>query len=138
MYKQLEDKEIVWSGSTRKFTSPNKICIELDVADEIPPFLYSLTPALKNFKGLLMRLGAKEKPFAMMYGDILRKMAKVCGDDYLNSNELCKALKAMECFFKACSSFYFCKILLSIRLGVMLCYFETISRLFLKFICNEY
>ena len=27
-------------------------------------------------------------------------MAKVCGDDYLNSNELCKGLKAMECFFK--------------------------------------
>jgi hypothetical protein len=24
----------------------------------------------------------------------------VCGTDYLNSNELCKALKAMECFFK--------------------------------------
>lgn len=100
MYKQLEDKEIVWSASTRKFTSPNKICVELAIADEIPPFLYSLTPALKNFRGLLIRLGAKEKPFPMMYGDILRKMAKVCGDDYLNSNELCKALKAMECFFK--------------------------------------
>ena len=100
MYKQLEDKEIVWSSSTRKFVSPNKICIQLEIGDEIPPFLYSLTPSLKNFKGLLMRLGAKEKPYPMLYGDILRKMAKVCGDDYLNSNELCKALKAMECFFK--------------------------------------
>lgn len=100
MYKQLEDKEIVWSASTRKFVSPNKICIQLEIADEIPPFLYSLTPSLKNFKSLLMRLGAKEKPYPMLYGDILRKMAKVCGDDYLNSNELCKGLKAMECFFK--------------------------------------
>ncbi len=100
MYKQLEDKEIVWSASTRKFVSPNKLCIELDLADEIPPFLYSLTPSLKTFKSLLLRLGAKDKPYPMLYGDILRKMAKVCGDDYLNSNELCKALKAMECFFK--------------------------------------
>jgi hypothetical protein len=100
MYKQLEDKEIVWSSSTRKFISPNKICIQLDIADEIPPFLYSLTPSLKTFRNLLLRLGAKDKPYPMLYGDILRKMAKVCGDDYLNSNELCKAIKAMECFFK--------------------------------------
>ena len=100
MYKQLEDKEIVWSASTRKFVAPNKVCVELEINDEIPPFLYSLTPALKSFKGLLLRLGAKDKPYPMLYGDILRKMAKVCGDDYLNSNELCKALKAMELFFK--------------------------------------
>jgi hypothetical protein len=36
----------------------------------------------------------------MLYGDILRKLSKVCEQDYLNSNELCKSLKAMECFFK--------------------------------------
>jgi len=100
IYKQLEDKEIVWSASTRKFVSPNKICIQLEPCDEIPPFLYSLTPALKTYKSLLLRLGARDKPYSMLYGDILRKMAKVCGDDYLNSNELCKAIKAMECFFK--------------------------------------
>lgn len=100
MYKQLEDKEIVWSSTTRRFVSPNKICVQLDPCDEIPPFLYSLTPSLRTFKGLLLRLGAKDKPYSMLYGDMLRKMAKVCADDYLNSNELCKALKAMECFFK--------------------------------------
>jgi hypothetical protein len=96
----LEDKEIVWSSSTRKFISPNKICTQLDPLDEIPPFLYALTPSLRSFKALFVRLGATEKPYPMLYGNILRKMAKVCGDDYLNSNELCKALKAMECFFK--------------------------------------
>lgn len=100
IYKQLEDKEIVWSSSTRKFISPNKICIQLDAQDEIPPFLYALTSSLRSFKSLFVRLGAHEKPYPMLYGNILRKMAKVCGDDYLNSNELCKALKAMECFFK--------------------------------------
>lgn len=98
--RQLEDKDIVWSSTTRKFVAPNKICIQLDNGDEIPPFLFSLSPALKTFKNLFQRLGARDKPFPMLYGDILRKMAKVCGDDYLNSNELCKALKAMECFFK--------------------------------------
>jgi hypothetical protein len=100
MCKQLEEKEIVWSSTTRKFVAPSKICIALDAADEIAPFLYSLAPSLKTYKSLLIRLGAKERPYAMLYGDILRKMAKVCGDDYLNSNELCKALRAMECFFK--------------------------------------
>ena len=98
--KQLEDKDIVWSSSTRKFVAPAKICIQLDAQDEIPPFLYSFPTQLQQFKSLFIRLGSKNKPYAMLYGDILRKMAKVCGDDYLNSNELCKALKAMECFFK--------------------------------------
>lgn len=98
--KQLEEKDIVWSSTTRKFVAPNKLCIQLDPADEIPPFLFSLSPALKSFKSLFLRLGARDKPYPMLYGDILRKMAKVCGDDYLNSNELCKGLKAMECFFK--------------------------------------
>lgn len=100
IYKQLEDKEIVWSSSARRFISPNKICIQLEAQDEIVPFLFSLSPSMRPYKNLLIKLGAKDKPYAMLYGDILRKMAKVCGDDYLNSNELCKALKAMECFFK--------------------------------------
>lgn len=98
--KQLEDKDIVWSSSTRKFVSPGKICIQLEASDEIAPFVFSLTPSLRQFKSLFVRLGAKDKPYPMLYGDILRKMARVCGDDYLNSNELCKALRAMEYFFK--------------------------------------
>ena len=98
--KQLEDKEIVWSDTTRKFVSPNKICVNLEASDECAPFLYSLSADLVDYKSLFVRLGAKDKPNAMLYGDILRKMAKVCANDYLNSNELCKALKAMEGFFK--------------------------------------
>lgn len=99
-FKQLEDKEIVWSSTNRRFVAPSRVCVQLDPVDEIPPFVYSLGPSLRQFKNLFFRLGAKDKPYAMLYGDILRKMAKVCADDYLNSNELCKALKAMECFFK--------------------------------------
>lgn len=75
--KQLEDKDIVWSSTTRKFVAPNKLCIQLDAVDEIPPFLFSLSPALKSFKNLFLRLGARDKPYPMLYGDILRKMAKV-------------------------------------------------------------
>lgn len=75
--KQLDDKDIVWSSTTRKFVAPNKLCIQLEPADEIPPFLFSLAPALKPFKNLFLRLGAREKPYPMLYGDMLRKMAKV-------------------------------------------------------------
>ena len=99
-YRQLEEKEIVWSTSNRRFVAPSSVCVQLDVTDELAPFVYSLSISLREFKTLFMRLGAKDRPYSMLYGDILRKMAKVCGDDYLNSNELCKALKAMECFFK--------------------------------------
>lgn len=77
IYKQLEDKDIVWSSTTRKFVAPNKICIQLDPNDEIPPFLFSLSPALRSFKNLFLRLGARDKAYPMLYGDILRKMAKV-------------------------------------------------------------
>ena len=80
--------------------SPDKICIELDEQDEIIPFLYSLSKAFRSFKKFFLLLGAIEKPYPMLYGNILKKMAYVCKDDYLNSNELCKALKAEEEFFK--------------------------------------
>ena len=100
MCKQLEDKEIVWSARARKFVTPARLCVELPASDEIAPFLFALAPQFARFAALFVRLGAKRRPYAMLYADILRKMAKVCGDDYLNSNELCKALKAMECFFR--------------------------------------
>ena len=100
IYKQLEEKEIIWSQSTRSFISPKRVCLDLSEDDEIPPFLYTIPASLSEYKQLFLRLGAREKPYAMLYGDILRKMAQVCNKDYLNSNELCKALKAMECFFK--------------------------------------
>jgi hypothetical protein len=77
VYKQFEDKEIVWSASTKRFVKATQICMDLDVDDEITPFLYSLTNKLAQYKQLFLRLGAKEKPYPMLYGDILRKMSKV-------------------------------------------------------------
>ena len=76
------------------------ICLDIEEKDEIVPFLYSLPSQFKHFKGFFIRLGATEKAHPMVYGNILKKMAFVCGQDYLNSNELCKALKAEEEFFR--------------------------------------
>jgi hypothetical protein len=62
--------------------------VHWDPVDECPLFLYSLSqPQLHEYKALLVRFGAKDKPCAMLYGDILRKMAKVCANNYMN--ELC-------------------------------------------------
>jgi hypothetical protein len=77
IYKQFEDKEIIWSATTKRFVKPMQICIDLPVNDEITPFLYSLTAKLGQYRQLFLRLGAKERPYPMLYGDILRKMAKV-------------------------------------------------------------
>ena len=76
------------------------ICLDIEEKDEIVPFLYSLPSQFKHFKGFFIRLGATEKAHPMVYGNILKKMAFVCVQDYLNSNELCKALKAEEEFFR--------------------------------------
>jgi len=53
-----------------------------------------------DYKDLFVQIGLQAEIHSMLYGDILRKLSKVCEQDYLNSNELCKSLKAMECFFK--------------------------------------
>ena len=53
-----------------------------------------------EYKDFFLNIGVQLGPHPMLYGDILRKLSKVCDQDYLNSNELCKSLKAMECFFK--------------------------------------
>jgi hypothetical protein len=76
------------------------ICLDIEEKDEIVPFLYSLPSQFRHFKAFFIRLGATEKAHPMVYGNILKKMAFVCGQDYLNSNELCKALKAEEEFFR--------------------------------------
>ena len=55
IYKQLEEKEIIWSHTTKQFIAPNRVCLDLDVDDEIPPFLYSLPQSLCEYKQLFLR-----------------------------------------------------------------------------------
>lgn len=100
VFKELMNKEIVWSSSSKKFVSPEKLCLDIEEKDEIVPFLYSLHNQFKSFKKIFIQLGATEKAHPMIYGNILKKMAFVCDKDFLNSNELCKALKAEVEFFR--------------------------------------
>ena len=100
IYKELEDRECVYSRTRRQFIQAKYFCVNLPASDEIPPFIFSLDAEFHEAKDFFLQLGAQPDPQPMLYGDILRKLSKVCDQDYLNSNELCKSLKAMECFFK--------------------------------------
>ncbi|CAF4092007.1 unnamed protein product, partial [Rotaria magnacalcarata] len=100
IYKELEDREFIYSRTRRQFLQAKFFCLNLPVTDEIPPFIFSLDNDFYQFKDFFLQIGTKSEPHPMLYGDILRKLSKVCDQDYLNSNELCKSLKAMECFFK--------------------------------------
>ncbi|CAM2704787.1 unnamed protein product [Rotaria socialis] len=100
IYKELEDREFIYSRTRRQFLQAKFFCLNLSVTDEIPPFIFSLDNDFYEYKDLFLQIGTKSEPHPMLYGDILRKLSKVCDQDYLNSNELCKSLKAMECFFK--------------------------------------
>lgn len=100
IYKELEDRECIYSRTRRQFLPAKYFCLNLPIADEISPFVFSLDPEFHEYKEFFLLIGTQAEPHPMLYGDILRKLAKVCEQDYLNSNELCKSLKAMECFFK--------------------------------------
>ncbi|UJR25623.1 hypothetical protein I4U23_006975 [Adineta vaga] len=100
IYKELEDRECIYSRTRRQFLHGKYFCLNLPIADEIPPFLFSLDQDFHEYKEFFLHIGVQSEPQPMLYGDILRKLSKVCEQDYLNSNELCKSLKAMECFFK--------------------------------------
>ncbi|CAF3425408.1 unnamed protein product [Rotaria sp. Silwood1] len=100
IYKELEDRECIYSRTRRQFLQAKFFCLNLPVTDEIPPFVFSLDNDFHEYKDFFLQIGTKPEPHPMLYGDILRKLSKVCEQDYLNSNELCKSLKAMECFFK--------------------------------------
>ncbi|CAF1400093.1 unnamed protein product, partial [Didymodactylos carnosus] len=104
IYKELTNKECVYSRTRRQFLYGKYFCINLPIQDEIPPFLFSLPEEFVEYKSFFQQIGAQQEPHPMLYGDILRKLSKVCDTDYLNSNELCKSLKAMECFFKYLST----------------------------------
>jgi hypothetical protein len=100
IYKELEDRECIYSRTRRQFLHGKYFCLNLPITDEIPPFLFSLDQDFYDYKEFFLQIGVQAEPHPMLYGDILRKLSKVCDQDYLNSNELCKSLKAMECFFK--------------------------------------
>jgi hypothetical protein len=100
IYKELEDRECIYSRTRRQFLQAKFFCLNLPISDEIPPFIFSLDKDFHDYKDFFLQIGTQAEPHAMLYGDILRKISKVCEQDYLNSNELCKSLKAMECFFK--------------------------------------
>ena len=100
IYKELEDRECIYSRTRRQFLHGKYFCLNLPIADEIPPFLFAVDHDFDQYKDFFLHIGVQAEPHPMLYGDILRKLSKVCEQDYLNSNELCKSLKAMECFFK--------------------------------------
>ncbi|CAF4815095.1 unnamed protein product, partial [Rotaria socialis] len=100
IYKEFEDIECIYSRTRRQFLQGKYFCLNLPMNDEIPPFLFSLDKDFHEYKDFFLQVGVQAEPHPMLYGDILRKLSKVCDQDYLNSNELCKSLKAMECFFK--------------------------------------
>jgi hypothetical protein len=100
IYKELEDRECIYSRTRRQFLQAKYFCLNLPITDEIPPFIFSLDNEFHEYKEFFLQIGTQAEPHPMLYGDILRKLSKVCEQDYLNSNELCKSLKAMECFFK--------------------------------------
>ena len=100
MFKDFDDRELVYSRSRRQFLPAKLFCLNLPLNDEIPPFVFSLDAEFHPYKDFFLQLGCQSEPHPMLFGDILRKLAKVCDQDYLNSNELCKSLKAMESFFK--------------------------------------
>jgi hypothetical protein len=100
IYKEFDDRECIYSKSRRQFLPAKYFCMNLPVSDEIPPFVFSLSNEFTEYKDFFSHIGVQAEPHPMLYGDILRKLSKVCGQDYLNSNELCKSIKAMECFFK--------------------------------------
>ncbi len=100
IYKELEDRECIYSRTRRQFLQAKYFCLNLPITDEIPPFIFSLDNEFHEYKDFFLQIGTQAEPHPMLYGDILRKLSKVCEQDYLNSNELCKSLKAMECFFK--------------------------------------
>ncbi|UJR23291.1 hypothetical protein I4U23_026307 [Adineta vaga] len=104
IYKELEDREFIYSRTRRQFLAAKYFCLNLPITDEIPPFIFSLDTEFHEYKEFFLQLGTQAEPHPMLYGDILRKLSKVCEQDYLNSNELCKSLKAMECFFKYLST----------------------------------
>jgi len=103
IYKELEDRDFVYSRSRRQFLPAKLFCLNLPLNDEIPPFVFSLDDEFHEFKEFFLQIGCQNEAHPMLFGDILRKLAKVCDQDYLNSNELCKSLKAMELFFKYAS-----------------------------------
>jgi hypothetical protein len=100
IYKELEDRECIYSRTRRQFLQAKYFCLNLPIIDEIPPFIFSLDKDFHDYKEFFLQIGTQAEVHSMLYGDILRKLSKVCDQDYLNSNELCKSLKAMECFFK--------------------------------------
>ncbi|KAL7674953.1 hypothetical protein ACOME3_001223 [Neoechinorhynchus agilis] len=96
---EIRSKPIVYTPRTQQLVPATRICVNLKNEEEIPPFIYSIPPSLIDRGDFFIKLGANDRPSAELYANILAQMARVCRNDFLNSNEVKKALKAMTGLF---------------------------------------
>ena len=83
-----------------RFVRPGKAVLELQVKDEIKPFLYRVLPELGKFRKLFQTLGCDEFVTCAHYAVVLKNLQKNCGDAKLHPNELKMCFKAVKGFFE--------------------------------------
>ena len=83
-----------------RFVRPGKAVLELQVKDEIKPFLYRVPPELGKFRKLFQTLGCDEFVTCAHYAVVLKNLQKNCGDAKLHPNELKMCFKAVKGFFE--------------------------------------
>ena len=83
-----------------RFVRPGKAVLELQVKDEIKPFLYRVPPELGKFRKLFQTLGCDEFVTCAHYAVVLKNLQKDCGDAKLHPNELKMCFKAVKGFFE--------------------------------------
>ena len=83
-----------------RFVRPGKAVLELQVKDEIKPFLYRVPPELGKFRKLFQTLGCDEFVTCAHYAVVLKNLQKNCADAKLHPNELKMCFKAVKGFFE--------------------------------------
>ncbi|KAI0979566.1 hypothetical protein GJ496_003085 [Pomphorhynchus laevis] len=100
----IQMRPVMYSENTGQVIESYKVALQLEIEDEVPPFLYAVPKSLlscRKCSSLFQRIGCKNDVSAECYSKILCKMARVCYSDYLNSNEVRKVLKISELFFRS-------------------------------------
>ena len=96
----LEVTPCIFVENGTRFVRPGKAVLELQVKDEIKPFLYRVPPELGKFRKLFQTLGCDEFVTCAHYAVVLKNLQKNCGDAKLHPNELKMCFKAVKGFFE--------------------------------------
>lgn len=96
----LRDTSFIHIIERKAFATPNKVVINMEDNNEIPPYLYKASTYFGQFHSVFQKFGSAEKLYSNHCADVLGAIFKETEGDITDPNERKNTIKAVEILFE--------------------------------------